>query len=59
MRFMKYGNLSKTSPAAQMTETFVKQGFKNMFVKVFLQKPISQQKWQLNLTITIFSPKIP
>ena len=29
----------KTSPAAPRNETFVKQGFKNMFVKVFLQKP--------------------
>ena len=50
----------KTSPAAQRTETFVKQGFKNMFVKVFYKNlTISQQKWQLNLTITIFTQKYP
>ena len=54
----------KTSPAAQRTETFVKQGFKNMFVKVFFfffykNLTISQQKWQLNSTITIFFSKIP
>ena len=29
----------KTSLAAQRTETFEEQGFKNIFVKVFLQKP--------------------
>ena len=35
----------KTSPAAQRTETFVKQDFKNMFVKVFYKNlTIFQQK---------------
>ena len=29
----------KTSPAAQRTEMFVKQGFKNIFVKVFYKNP--------------------
>ena len=29
----------ETSPAAQRAETFEKQGFKNMFVKVFYKKP--------------------
>ena len=29
----------KTSLAAQMAEMFKEQGFKNMFVKVFYEKP--------------------
>ena len=52
--------LPKTSPAVQRTETFVKQGFKNMFVKVFLQKPkYFPTKMTIKFNHYHFSPKIP
>ena len=48
----------KTSPAAQRTETFVKQGFKNMLVKVFLQKPnYFPTQMTIKFTHYNFSPK--
>ena len=49
----------KTSLAAQRTETFEEQGFKNIFVKVFLQKPNYFQTKMTNSTITIFPKKYP
>ena len=51
----------KTSLVAQRAETFKEQDFKNMFVKVFLQKP--QKKYPTKMTIKLnnyhFPQKIP
>ena len=50
----------KTSPEAQRAETFEEQGFKNIFVKVFYEKP---NYFSIKMTIEFnnyyFSPKHP
>ena len=50
----------KTSLAAQRTEMFEEQGFKNIFVKVFSQKPnYFPKKMTVKLNNYHFPQKIP